>query len=147
VGADPAGEDERDPGGDERPDEMRSPDETQVRAEEGEEEDDQPRLDNDICNVDQILEVEAVIGEELDREVPAPGSDQKTGRDPEEEEDCAGLLPIRDVEDRWGKVRDHEDDRDHQEDDQSEPEEGGVEGLIRRYIVLSLEVDGEEPGD
>ena len=51
------------------------------------------------------------------------------------------------MEEQWGEVRDNKDDRDHQEDDHSEPEEGGVEGLICGRVVPALEVDGEEPGD
>ncbi len=145
--ADPPGEDDRDPRGHDCSGEVRPTDESEVRAEEGEEEDNQSGLDNEVREVDQVLEVEAVVGEELNREVPAPGPDQEGGRDPEEEEDRTGLLPGRDMEDRRRKIRNHEDDRDHQEDDHGEPEERGVEGLIRRCIVLPLEVDGEEPGD
>ena len=147
VRADPAGEDDRDPGSHDCPGEIRPADEGEIGAEEGEEEDDQPGLDDEVRNVDPVLEVEAVVGEELDREVPAPGPDQEGGRDPEEEEDRTGLLPLWDIEDRRRKVRDHEDDRDHQEDDCGEPEEGRVERLIRRRVIFSLEVDGEEPGD
>jgi hypothetical protein len=147
VRADPPGEDDRDPRGHDCPGEICPADEAKVRAEEGEEEDDQSGLDYDVCNVDQVLKVEAIVGEELDGEVPAPGPDQEGGRDPKEKKNCTGLLSIRDVEDRWGKIRDHKDDRDHQEDDTGEPEEGGVEGLIRGCVVSPLEVDGEEPGD
>ncbi len=147
IWADPAGKDDRDPGGHDGPGKIRPADEAKVRAEEGEEEDDQPGLDDEVREVDQVLEVEAVVGEELDREVPAPGPDQEGGRDPEEEEDCTGLLPGRDMEDRRREVGDHEDDRDHQEDNHGEPEERGVEGPICGRIVPPLEVDGEEPGD
>ncbi len=126
---------------------MRSTDKGEIRADEGKKEDNQPRLDYDVCKIDQVLEVKAVVSEELNREVPTPGSDQETSRDPKEKEDRPNLLTIRNVEDRWGKVRDHKDDRDHQEDDRSEPEKGGVEGLIRGHVVTTLKVDGEEPGD
>ena len=51
------------------------------------------------------------------------------------------------MEDRRREVGDHEDDRDHQEDNHSEPDESGVEGPICGRIVPPLEVDGEEPGD
>jgi hypothetical protein len=144
---DPPGEDDRDPGGHGCPGQVCPADEGEIRAEEGEEENDQSRLDDEVREVDPVLEIEAVVGEELDRETPTPGSDQEGGRDPEEEEDRTGLLPGWDMEDRWGEVRDHEDDRNHQEDDRSEPEEGGVERLIRRRVIFSLEVDGEKPGD
>mgnify|MGYP000865801870 CR=1 FL=1 len=147
IGTDPPGEDDRDPGGHDCPGQVCPADEGEIGAEEGEEEDDQPGLDDEVRNVDPVLEVEAVVGEELDREVPAPGPDQEGGRDPEEEKDRPGLLPGRDVEDRWGEVRDHEDDRDHQEDDRGESEEGRVERLIRGCVIFSLEVDSEEPGD
>jgi len=46
----------------------------------------------------------------------------------------------RNIKDRRGKIRDHEDDC-------GEPEEGRIERLIRGCVIFSLEVDGEEPGD
>ena len=145
--ADPPGEDDRDPGGHGRPGEICPADEGEVWAKEGEEDNDQPGLDDEVREVDPVLEIEAVVGEELDREVPAPGPDQEGGRDPEEEEGRPSLLPGRDMEDRGGKVGDHEDDRDHQEDDRGEPKEGGVERLICGCIVSLLQIDGEESRD
>ena len=69
------GKDDRDSGGHNRPSQVCPTDEGEIRAKEGEKQDNQAGLDKEVREVDPILEVKAVVGEELDREVPAPDSD------------------------------------------------------------------------
>ena len=123
---------------------MRSADESKIGTIEGEKENDQSGLYDEICEVDNVLEVKTVVGKELDCKIPAPGSDQEGCRDSKEEEDRTGFLSGWDVEDCRGEVCDHKDDRDHQEDNCGEAEESSIERLIRCFVISSLEVDGEE---